>query len=92
MHEIMVRHLQLVITGKVENTGFRFYALRGANLFHLTGEVSQQHDKVIIDAEGEESSLADFEDWCSRGPEGSVVSALTKHEEELVGYEDFRIL
>lgn len=88
----MVRHLQMIITGKVENTGFRFYALRGANLFHLTGEVSQQSDKVIIDAEGEDERLADFEAWCRKGPEGSGISAFTKHEKELVGYEDFRIL
>ncbi|MBE0638425.1 MAG: acylphosphatase [Bacteroidales bacterium] len=88
----MVRHLQMIITGKVENTGFRIYALRGANQFHLTGEVSQQPDKVIIEAEGEEEHLADFEQWCLEGPEGSEISALTKHEKELVGYEDFRIL
>lgn len=88
----MVRHLQMIISGKVENTGFRIYALRGANLFHLTGEVSQQPDRVIIDAEGEEAYLADFEQWCRKGPEGSEISALTKLEKELVGYEDFRIL
>ncbi len=88
----MVRRLQMIITGKVENTGFRFYALRGANLFHLTGEVSQQPDRVIIDAEGEESSLADFEAWCRKGPEGSEISTITKLNKELVGYEDFRIL
>lgn len=88
----MVRHLQMIITGKVENTGFRFYALRGANLFHLTGEVSQQPDKIIIEAEGEDVRLADFEAWCRKGPEGSEISALTRHEKEVVGYEDFRIL
>ncbi len=88
----MIRHLQMVITGKVENTGFRFYALRGANLFHLTGEVSQQPDKVIIDAEGEDARLADFEAWCRRGPEGSEIMTITKLDKELVGYEEFRIL
>jgi acylphosphatase len=89
---IMVRHLQLIITGKVENKGFRFYALRGANRFCIKGEVSQQKERIIIEAEGEEDALAEFDKWCRKGPDGIDIETFTIKELDLAGYEDFRIL
>lgn len=88
----MKRHHQLIITGKVKNTGFRFYALRGANRFRISGEVSQQNESIIIEAEGEENTLMEFDEWCRKGPEGSQIDTFNISEMELSGYEDFIIL
>jgi len=88
----MQKHLQIVIKGRVENTGFRFYALRGANRYQIRGEVSQEKDSIVIEAEGEEAALAGFEQWCRIGPEGCVIEDFLSTEIELVRYEDFRIL
>lgn len=88
----MKRHHQLIITGKVENTGFRFYALRGANRFQINGEVSQHKEIIIIDAEGEEDALLEFDKWCRKGPDGSEIDTFIVSEMELTGYEDFIIL
>ncbi len=88
----MKRHHQLIITGKVENTGFRFFALRGAALFHINGEVSQQNESIVIEAEGDEDALIAFDEWCRIGPDGSEIDTFIVREMELAGYEDFIIL
>jgi len=88
----MEKHVQIVIKGRVENTGFRFYALRGANRFQIRGEVSQQKDSIVIDAEGDDAALAEFEQWCRKGPEGCTIEDFCSTELELSGYDEFRIL
>lgn len=89
---LMEKHLKIIVKGLVENTGFRFYALRGANRFHIRGEVSQKRESIVIDAEGEAEALAGFEQWCRRGPEGCVIEDYRSKELELIGYDEFRIL
>lgn len=87
----MVRHLQMTITGKVENTGFRLYALWGAHKFHINGEVSQKDGEILIEAEGEDQPLNDFTEWCRKGPIGSVVEQIKTIELRTIGYKDFTI-
>jgi acylphosphatase len=48
----MIRHLQFIIKGKVENTGFRLYALWGASECNIKGEAWQHEGKIIVEAEG----------------------------------------
>jgi acylphosphatase len=88
----MEKHVQFVIKGRVENTGFRFYALRGANRFQIRGEVSQKTDSIVIDAEGDDAALAEFKQWCRKGSEGSIIENFCSTEKELSGYDEFRIL
>jgi acylphosphatase len=87
-----MKHHQITISGKVENTGFRFYAFWGASIFGIKGLVQLKDGRVIIDAEGEDVQLNDFGEWCKRGPDGSEVDSLTCTEKSLDGYEDFKIL
>lgn len=87
----MIRHLQMTVSGKVENTGFRLYALWGANEFHINGEVSQKDGEILIEAEGEDQSLKDFIEWCRKGPTGSVVEQIKTIELRTIGYKDFTI-
>jgi acylphosphatase len=87
-----MKHIQMIISGKVENTGFRFYALWGASRFGICGCVMLKNGQAILDAEGEEAKLADFEKWCRKGPEGAVVDSLVAHEKPVFGYDDFKIL
>lgn len=88
----MTRHLQMIVSGKVENTGFRLYALWGAKEFHINGEVRQKQGNVLIEAEGDDIALNLFVEWCRRGPEGSVVEMLRTEEKKIIGYKDFMIL
>ena len=87
-----MKHIQLIISGKVENTGFRFYALRGASMFGIHGCVMLKNGQAILEAEGEEAQVADFMDWCRTGPEGAAIESLVTHEKSVFGYDDFKIL
>jgi acylphosphatase len=88
----MTRHLQMTVSGKVENTGFRLFALWGAKEFNISGEVRQKDGNVLIEAEGEEIAIHEFIEWCRKGPEGSVVEKIYSVEKIIVGYKDFMIL
>ena len=87
-----MKHHHIIIKGKVENTGFRLFALRGASKFGLGGEVFEKEGNVIVDVEGDETNLQFFEEWCRKGPEGSQVETMICSDKEVIGYEDFKIL
>jgi acylphosphatase len=88
----MIRHLQIIISGKVEQIGFRLYALWGASEYKINGAVKEQSEQIVIDAEGEDHSLHGFIEWCKKGPAGSEVHTFSTAEKPLYGYTDFRIL
>jgi acylphosphatase len=87
-----MKHQQFIIQGKVENTGFRFYAFRGASILGIRGFVKVSEGQIIVEAEGEDSKLTDFDEWCRRGPDGSSVESVICNDKEYIGYEDFKIL
>lgn len=89
---IFMKHQQFIIQGKVENTGFRLFALRGASKYGLCGEILEKDGKIIVDVEGDETKLRFFEEWCRKGPEGSHVETLICTDKEVIGYEYFKIL
>lgn len=88
----MVLHKQIIVSGKVADTGFRFYALKGAFMHRINGHVTQQDKKIIIDAEGDDIALQNFIEWCSLGPSCSKVSSVFVVEKPIYGYSDFKIL
>ena len=88
----MKRHLQFVIKGKVENTGFRLYALWGASECNIKGEARQHEGKIIVDAEGSPPDLNQFTEWCKKGPAGCLIESFEISEHEISGYQDFKIL
>jgi len=87
-----MQHIQMTISGKVENTGFRFYALRGASIFGIRGSVLIKNGQAIVEAEGEDEKLKDFEEWCRTGSESSSIASVVCNNREIIGYEDFKIL
>ena len=88
----MIRHIQMIFSGKVENTGFRFYALRGATEMNIMGEVKQESGTILIEAEGQEEDLGKFTAWCKKGPVNSKISSFEKFDKSIIGYQDFKIL
>jgi acylphosphatase len=88
----MIRHLQFVIKGKVENKGFRLYALWGASECNIKGEARQFEGKIIVEAEGLQSDLNRFTEWCKKGPAGSVIESFEINNLVVLDYQDFKIL
>jgi acylphosphatase len=87
-----MKHIHINISGKVENTGFRFHVFMGASMLGICGFVLIKDSHIIIEAEGEDANLTDFGEWCRRGPEGSSIESLIFSDKDFVGYEDFKIL
>ncbi len=88
----MIKHWQIIVTGKVVNTGFRLYAMRGACDNNIRGEVKYSSDQVIIEAEGEENDLKNYTEWCRKGPAYCKIKHIYAYEKPLSGYYDFKIL
>ncbi len=87
----MLAHKQIIIKGQVENTGFRFHALRGAYAFSIKGAVTQKDGDIIIEAEGEPKDMDQFIAWCSKGTMYSKVSKIDVVNKNVYGYSDFKI-
>lgn len=88
----MMKHLEITITGKVQNVGFRFYAQKTAHELDLTGFVKNRKDgSVYIEAEGEEENLKRFVDWCHKGPPWASVETVSVIEAPLVNFRGFLV-
>jgi acylphosphatase len=58
-----------LITGRVQGVGFRYYALREAELLGVTGFACNLPDGAVeVVAEGTDEVLADFEERLREGP------------------------
>lgn len=84
------KHLNIHIRGNVYKVGFRFLAMTKAYEQHVSGLVRNEEDgSLYIEAEGTETDLNKFVDWCKQGPPGSKVEEIKVDEGELVCYESF---
>lgn len=88
----MLVHKQIIIRGRVENTGFRLHAMRGASVFNILGEVRQRSGEVVIEAEGEEGDLEGYIEWCLKGSYSSFVDSVEVFNKTVSRYMDFKIL
>jgi acylphosphatase len=87
----MLVHKQIIIKGQVENTGFRFHALKGAIRCKINGVVSQKDGKIIIEAEGEQNAIDQFMEWCRQGTRFSRINSVEVVHKEIYGFSDFKI-
>ncbi len=83
-------HLDLSITGKVQNVWYRKSAVEEACRLGITGYAMNLPDgSVRIEAEGRCEDLDRFVDWCRRGPSKAQVEHVEVKEGLLAGFLDF---
>jgi len=88
-----VKHLNIMITGKVQGVGFRETTKIIANQMMVNGFVRNEKDgSVYIEAEGEEIFLEEFVNWCHEGPDRSRVENVTVSDGEVKNYRNFEVL
>ncbi|MFL5758443.1 MAG: acylphosphatase [Thermomicrobiales bacterium] len=88
----MADRIQLRISGRVQGVGFRLEAADLARSLGLTGFVCNEPDgSVLIEAEGESSSLELFVRWCRKGPPGARVTDVQQSELPVQGDRSFEI-
>ena len=75
------KSIHILISGRVQGVGFRYFVLRKAEELQIKGWVKNTPDgKVEIEAEGGEEQLSTFIDWMKIGPQRAVVSIISVEE------------
>lgn len=87
-----MKHLNIVVSGKVQRVGFRFRTMEAAYKFGVFGVVmNQDENAVYIEAEGEEDALERFLEWCHTGPLGARIEQVEVTEGPLKNFTSFEI-
>lgn len=86
-----MHHINIKIFGKVQGVFFRYFAAKKAKELGITGFARNETDgAVLIEAEGEQSSLEDFLEWCRKGPPSAKVGEVqSEWSDELKNFTDF---
>ncbi|MFC1656629.1 acylphosphatase [Patescibacteria group bacterium] len=88
----MYKHLNIVISGKVQGVFYRTATKNKARDLDLVGFVhNEPDDSVSIEVEGEEEKLDQFLDFCKSGPDHAQVSNIDVQEKELKNFKEFKI-
>ena len=78
------------VTGRVQNVGFRYFAVKEAEKTGVKGFVRNEPDgSVYIEAEGEEEALDNYYLRIKKGPLWGRVDHVALIEQPLRGYEKF---
>ena len=85
---------RLVVAGRVQGVGFRYFTLEAARRQGLHGTVRNLDDgRVEIEVEGDADAVIRFERDIRRGPIGARVDDVTANEAPPIArLHDFRIL
>lgn len=84
------RAVRLVIAGKVQGVGYRWWTVGEARRLRLDGWVRNRADGTVEAlVTGAEDAIAQFERACWRGPGGAQVTAVEPHEAEDDGGRGF---
>lgn len=76
-----MKSIYILIGGRVQGVGFRYFALHKANELHIFGWVRNTPDgKVEIEAEGTPQNLEIFIDWMKIGPSRAVIRSFSVSE------------
>jgi acylphosphatase len=88
----MIKGLSIRVSGSVQGVFFRASTQQRATSLGINGFVRNEPDgSVYIEAEGDESPLEIFRDWCSHGPPRATVERIEVQEKEVKGFSGFEI-
>lgn len=76
-----VKTVCLLLGGRVQGVGFRYFAKHRAEELKITGWVRNTPDgKVEIEAEGAPRDIETFIDWMKTGPARAIVKTISVSE------------
>jgi len=89
----MVKHLDIIVKGKVQGVFFRASTKAVANQLGVRGTVKNNPDgSVSIEAEADEALIGMFLDFCHEGPENAQVEEVLTTEGPVKNYRNFEVL
>ncbi len=83
---------KILITGRVQQVGFRFYTQQRALDLQISGSVQNlKNGDVIVIAFGPEKAMLEFISWLHRGPSRAMVTHVDLQEIPFELVSNFRI-
>ncbi|KKT78013.1 MAG: Acylphosphatase [Candidatus Giovannonibacteria bacterium GW2011_GWC2_44_8] len=87
-----MKHLDIILSGRVQGVGLRYQAKETADKLGLYGCARNLNDGgVFIEAEGNKSSLNQFLEWLKSSPGISKIKESEISESKIKGYREFQI-
>ena len=89
----MMKAVKVMVIGRVQGVGFRYFASREANLLGLKGYVKNLYDgNVEVFVQGENESLSRFVEILKKGPRfGKVTNVRVEEYPQNRKYTDFTV-
>ena len=86
-----MKNLELKIYGRVQGVFFRQSTQLKARELGLAGWVTNNEDGTVsLEAEGQESSLKNFFEWCKKGPVSAKVEKVEERwSDQTKGFQGF---
>lgn len=79
--------LHIIVTGRVQGVGYRYFARKTAEAFDIDGTVRNRHDgSVELHACGEEENMRGFVEQLELGPSGSFVDRVETFDEPIASF------
>jgi acylphosphatase len=87
-----MKRTRVIIGGRVQGVGFRYFVLDNAQRYDIKGYVKNMPGgNVEVDAEGERDQLDAFLRECQQGPPAARVDSFHIDDLPVYGYSRFRI-
>ncbi len=87
----MKKHVRINIFGKVQNIGFKLFAMMLASKFDLTGKVTEIPGQIIMEVEGDAVNIERFIAKCKTGHTSAVIERFDIEELPIAYFESFSI-
>lgn len=87
-----MRTIHMIVSGRVQGVGFRFYAYMMAKQYHIKGYVENLDDgDVGIYAQGDHENLSKFQKVIHKGAPFSRVEKVKEKEMDMKPFKDFKM-
>ncbi len=87
-----MKRVQLIVHGRVQGVGFRYFATMEAHRYNIAGFVRNRHDGTVeIEAEGPDPELAAFVTAIETGPRYGHVTHVDSTQQQPTGETGFNI-
>jgi acylphosphatase len=87
-----MKHYNIKVLGHVQGVGFRYAAMRTAELYDVSGFVRNEPDgSVYIEAEGKTLNVDMYLEWCRKGPGHGRVRKVFHTASAVQGFHKFEI-
>ena len=87
------KRFDLVISGKVQGVGYRYFVKHKADSLGISGFVRNQNDgSVFVAAQGTKPEMEHFVRWCYQGPPTALIKTIENIPGTIEDFRNFSIL